>query len=1199
MFNKVLIANRGAIACRIQRTLRELAVGNVAVYADADSASLHVQHADIAVLLGEGPATHTYLAVDKILRAARQSGAEAIHPGYGFLSENAAFAQACEREGFAFIGPTPEQLRLFGLKHTARALAKERGLPLLEGSALLADIDEALSAAQAVGYPVMLKSTAGGGGIGMRVCHGEAELRDAYDSVRRLGQNNFGDAGVFVEKYIARARHLEVQLFGDGCGDVLALGVRDCSVQRRNQKVLEETPAPHLPEGMEAELCAAAIRLAQAVNYRSAGTVEFVYDNDAQRFYFLEVNTRLQVEHGVTEQVWGVDLVRWMVQLAAGDLPPLATLARTLQPRGHAIQARLYAEDPGRDFQPCPGLLTAVAFPSTPDNALRIDTWIESGCEIPPYFDPMLAKVIGWGETRDAARATLDGALAQTTLYGVETNRGYLRQILADAPFASGNPWTRCLEGLAYQATTVEVLSAGTQTSVQDYPGRLGYWAVGIPPSGPMDDRALRLGNQLLGNATDAAALEVTMTGPALRFNCDAVAVVTGAALPVTLDGVEQPMHALLFIPAGATLTLGSIAGAGARSYLCLRGGIQVPDYLGSKSTFTLGQFGGHGGRALRGGDVLHLEALQDRSADARLSPDVLPDLAPVRTLRVIYGPHGAPEYFTPQDIDTFFATDWEVHFNSSRTGVRLIGPKPCWARDSGGEAGLHPSNIHDNPYAIGAVDFTGDMPVILGPDGPSLGGFVCPVTVIEADLWQIGQLKAGDKVRFVPVSVSTARALVQARTTALMQLQPEAIEWQPEPLASPIVLNQGEGAQRLVARLSGDTNLLLEFGEPELDLRLRFRGHVLMQRLQAAQIAGVIDLTPGIRSLQIHYQPERVSLSTLLTQVQQDWQQVLATQDLRVPSRIVYLPISWDDPACQTAIQKYMTTVRKDAPWCPSNLEFIRRINDLPDIDAVYDTVFKASYLVMGLGDVYLGAPVATPLDPRHRLVTTKYNPARTWTAENSVGIGGAYLCVYGMEGPGGYQLIGRTLQMWNRYRQIEAFHGKPWLLRFFDQIRFYPVSSEELAQIRRDFPLGRYPLRIEQHELVLADYQAFLEREHDSIEAFRLQQRAAFNAERERWIAAGLDHSETDDAVAHAPERQALLPGQTAVESPIAGNLWQVLVEAGQRIAAGEVLVVLESMKMEIPVKAPCDGVVRVLDVQPGSPVRAGQCLMVMEKE
>ncbi|GLX13790.1 urea carboxylase [Pseudomonas straminea] len=1210
MFEKLLIANRGAIACRILRTLRELDVKGVAVYSEADVASLHIQQADETFSLGEGPAAQTYLVVDKILAVARQTGAKAIHPGYGFLSENAAFAEACEAAGIAFVGPTPEQLRVFGLKHTARALAKQHGVPMLEGTELLENLDAAMVAGEQVGYPVMLKSTAGGGGIGMRVCRSAAELCDAFEAVKRLGQNNFSDSGVFIEKYIQRARHLEVQVFGDGQGEVIALGVRDCSVQRRNQKVLEETPAPNLPNGMADELCAAAIKLAKAVSYRSAGTVEFVYDSEAERFYFLEVNTRLQVEHGVTEQVWGVDLVRWMIELAAGDLPPLGELAKALKPSGHAIQARLYAEDPGRDFQPSPGLLTAVQFPEADGKALRIDTWVEAGCEIPPYFDPMIAKLITWQPTREQASAALDKALADSVLYGVECNRDYLRQILSDEPFASGSPWTRCLENLAYQTTTFEVLSAGTQTTVQDFPGRIGYWAVGVPPSGPMDSRALRLGNRLLGNKEGAAALEITMSGPLLRFNTDAVIAVTGAEIPLSIDGVSQPMNTALLIEAGSTLSLGTIAGSGARSYLSVRGGIQVPDYLGSKSTFTLGQFGGHGGRALRAGDVLHIPALADRQAGNHLPVELYPAMPAVREIRVIYGPHGAPEYFTPAYIDTFFATAWEVHFNSSRTGVRLIGPKPEWVRESGGEAGLHPSNIHDNPYAIGAVDFTGDMPVILGPDGPSLGGFVCPVTIIEADLWQLGQLKAGDKVRFVAVDIATARELAQdnggrgraalrfSRDAGDTHIADKSAPTKASELQSPIVLDIGQDDTCLVARLSGDTHLLLEIGQPELDLVLRFRGHALMQALEAKRLNGVIDLTPGIRSLQVHYQPETLALKTLLDIVAGEWDAVCAARDLKVPSRIVHLPLSWDDPACQLAIDKYMTTVRKDAPWCPSNLEFIRRINDLENLDEVYRTVFDASYLVMGLGDVYLGAPVATPLDPRHRLVTTKYNPARTWTAENSVGIGGAYMCVYGMEGPGGYQFVGRTLQMWNRYRAVEAFGGKPWLLRFFDQIRFYPVSADELLRIRRDFPLGRFELRIEESELALADYQQFLADEADGIAAFRDQQRTAFAAERQRWIDSGQAHFESDEGVVEVTEDAPLEAGQCSVDSHIAGNLWQVQVEAGAAVEAGDVLVILESMKMEIPLTAPVAGIVREVRVQPGAAVRAGQRVAVIEQ-
>jgi urea carboxylase len=312
-----------------------------------------------------------------------------------------------------------------------------------------------------------------------------------------------------------------------------------------------------------------------------------------------------------------------------------------------------------------------------------------------------------------------------------------------------------------------------------------------------------------------------------------------------------------------------------------------------------------------------------------------------------------------------------------------------------------------------------------------------------------------------------------------------------------------------------------------------------------------------------------------------------------------VHLPLSWDDPSTRLAIDKYMQSVRADAPWCPSNIEFIRRINGLDSVEEVRRIVFEASYLVLGLGDVYLGAPVATPLDPRHRLVTTKYNPARTWTPENAVGIGGSYLCVYGMEGPGGYQFVGRTLQMWNRYRRTPEFaEGRPWLLRFFDQIRFYPVSARELESIRADFPLGRHRLQIEETTFRLRAYEAFLEAEAESITAFRERQRRAFGEERERWAAMGLRTYEVaGEAIEEAGEEEPLPAGAVGIDSPVAGSVWQVLVRPGERVEAGRPLVVVESMKMEIAVEAHAAGTVAQVLCQVGTQVSPGRRLLVLE--
>jgi urea carboxylase len=1212
-FDTVLIANRGAIACRIIRTLRKLGMRSVAVYSEADADSAHVGMADVAICIGPAAAAESYLRSDKILAAAKATGAGAIHPGYGFLSENAEFAAECEREGIAFIGPTPEQMIAFGLKHTARELAEKSGVPLLPGSALLDGAEHARREAARIGYPVMLKSTAGGGGIGMRLLWNEGELAEAYASVDRLARANFKNAGIYLEKYVEHARHVEVQLFGDGQGEVLALGERDCSVQRRNQKVIEETPAPGLSDAQRKSLHDTAVRLGKALNYRSAGTVEFVLDAQTGEFYFLEVNTRLQVEHGVTEQVSGVDLVEWMVRLAHGSLPPLKSLTPGLS--GASIQVRLYAEDPAKNFQPSSGVLTEVIFP---DDA-RVETWVARGNEVPPYYDPMIAKLIVTADTREAAVAKMADALARTRLSGIETNLDYLRAIVAGDVFGAGLQTTRYLNTFAYAPHAIEVIESGVQTTVQDWPGRTGYWDIGVPPSGPMDPYALRLANKLVGNPQGTAGLECTLTGPRLRFHCDTVIALCGAPMAVTLDDEPIALWQSHAVKAGSILDIGPVDGGGARTYLAVQGGLDVPDYLGSKSTFTLGQFGGHAGRTLRVGDMLHIAPVPatpdfsiHKPVGEPLSSGLVPQFAHHWDIGVLYGPHGAPDFFTDEDIDMFFGTAWEVHYNSSRTGVRLIGPKPQWARHDGGEAGLHPSNIHDNAYAIGAIDFTGDMPVILGPDGPSLGGFVCPATIVAAERWKMGQLRPGDTVHFRRLSPTQASALEKQQDHAIATLTAPAtalVMAEQNDTTTPAIRSSTPATEDdlgVVYRQAGDKYLLVEYGPLVLDLNLRFRVHALMNTVQAMRDAGalpgIIDLTPGIRSLQIHYDSRRIPCEKLIETLQRAQRDMPAIEDMVVPTRTVWLPLSWDDAATRLAIEKYMQSVRPDAPWCPSNIEFIRRINGLDSIEDVKRIVFDASYLVMGLGDVYLGAPVATPVDPRHRLVTTKYNPARTWTPENAVGIGGAYMCVYGMEGPGGYQFVGRTLQMWNRWRDasngaLEFEPGKPWLLRFFDQIRFFPVSEEELVQIRRDFPAGRYRLKIEEGEFSLRDYNAFLEKNADSISTFKNTQQASFDAERERWREAGQAEyvGETDVAIAD-PDKVELPPGGKLVQTRVPGNVWKIEVTEGQQVAEGDTLMIVESMKMEFPVRAASAGTVFKIFAREGSPVSAGQDVMIL---
>ena len=1174
MFRKVLVANRGEIAVRIIRTLHRLGIASVAVYSDADRFTRPVREAGEAVRLGPAAAAESYLDVEAVIAACRATGAEAVHPGYGFLSENVGFAERLAQAGIAFIGPRPEHLRVFGLKHTAREVAVASGVPLLPGTGILHDVEVAAAEAARIGFPVMLKSSAGGGGIGMQLCGDEAELRERFAAVQRTAQASFGDARVFLERFVPDARHVEVQIFGDGRGRVVTLGERDCSLQRRNQKVLEETPAPDLPDAVRTRLNAAAVALGQHIRYASAGTVEFIYDPARRDVFFLEVNTRLQVEHPVTEAVLGIDLVAWMIRQAAGEdvigeVPP--------RPSGAAIEVRIYAENPAANFRPSAGLLTAVSFPP----GVRVDGWVETGTEVTSFYDPMLAKLIVHAPDRAAAIAELRRALAGTVVAGIATNLDYLRAIAASDLLAEARVTTRALAAFAPPAATLDVLAAGPQSSLQELPGRLGLWHVGVPPSGPMDAASFRRANRLVGNAAETAALEMTISGATLRFNRASRVALSGAAMALSLDGEPRPHGVAFPVGAGQTLAIGSIVGAGQRAYLAVRGGFDVPPVFGSRATFALGGFGGHGTGALKVGDVLPLAADAAGAEPSDPGPEVV--LTRSWQVGVVYGPHGAPDFFAEADIDDLFAASYEVHFNSARTGIRLIGPTPRWARTDGGEAGLHPSNLHDNAYAVGALDFTGDMPIILGPDGPSLGGFVCPVVLARDEQWKMGQMRPGDTVRFVPVARPADPVAGPAGSRAGTAQ------------GSPVLGRRDDGPVPVVYRRQGDDNLLVEYGPMVLDIVVRLRVHLLAEAVAAVGLDGVIDITPGIRSLQIHYDGRRLTRDRLLGRLAELERDLPDPAGVSVPSRIVHLPLCWNDPDAVLAMRKYQELVRPDAPWCPDNIEFIRRINGLPDRDAVRRIVFDASYLVLGLGDVYLGAPVATPVDPRHRLVTTKYNPARTWTPENAVGIGGAYLCVYGMEGPGGYQLFGRTIQVWNSWRRPPAFAaGTPWLLRCFDQIRFFPVSHAELTEARAAFPHGAYPIRIEETRFDCAAYTAQLAAEATGIAAFKARQQAAFEAERRWWKEAGLDSFQAESHVDALADD--LPPGCSAVLTSVPGQVWKFVVAVGDRVGAGDPVAIVESMKMEMAVTAPVAGEVRELRAAPGRGVRAGDTIAVL---
>jgi len=757
-------------------------------------------------------------------------------------------------------------------------------------------------------------------------------------------------------------------------------------------------------------------------------------------------------------------------------------------------------------------------------------------------------------------------------------------------------------------ARSIEVIAPGTQSTVQDLSGRRGLWGVGVPPSGAFDDYSCALANVAVGNDPAAAAIEAVLAGPRLRFHDRALIAVTGACQSARLAG--KPLRS--GVPAtalpGNVLDFGPCGPDGLRGYLAVRGGFDVPRVLGSRATFLLGRFGGPDGRALAAGDVLMLGREENCGAPADCAP-LVPTMTGAWRLRVIPGPHGAPDYFSDDALVDLFAADWSVDHRSDRTGIRLAGPAVRFARADGGEAGLHPCNIHDSAYPVGGMMVSGDTPVIVGPDGPSLGGFVVPAAVIRADLWKLGQLRPGDQVRLEPVTpqvaaralaerrveledVRQAMALREADVLAARQppslcppetdrvsgrlpcpseadstdgpspcpsesdgavassLRPSEVDGavgpslcpsqtdgavasslrpsqtdsaigplpgppqtdtatvvatheRPEPL---LLIPATDTRPELCVRFSGDHHLLVEAGPPRLDLTVRARIHLLARELNRSRPPGVTESVEGVRSLLLALDPAALSPTALAQQIGRAWLALPDPAGIELDVREVTLPICFDDPDAHEAMRRYQRGVRPDAPWCPDNVEFIRRVNGLTSRAEVFELVRAASYLVIGLGDVYLGAPVAVPLDPAHRLVTTKYDPPRTWTPENAVGIGGAYLCVYGMEGPGGYQLVGRTVPVWRKPPPgDDAGRPDPWLLRTFDVLRFEPVDHDELMRQRAQIADGSRELTMRRTTLDLGTLPGPDAPMSDEAARFTERRVGAFAEERQRWAERG----------------------------------------------------------------------------------------------
>ncbi|KAJ4328313.1 hypothetical protein N0V84_001184 [Fusarium piperis] len=1197
--SRVLVANRGEIAVRIIESLHKMGLEAVAIYSDTDAEATHVSKADVALGLEGTSVSETYLNIPQILELAKSASVDAVIPGYGFLSENAEFATAVEEAGMIWVGPTPQQISDLGLKHRARAIAAEAGVPNVPGcDSLLTSLEEALEEGQRIGFPLMLKSTAGGGGIGLSHCKDVESLVTTFESVRRQATANFGNDGVFLERFVQRARHVEVQILGDGTGKVIAAGERDCSLQRRHQKVVEESPADMVSVEVREKMKAAAVRLASSVKYRNVGTVKFIYDIDTEEFFFLEVNTRLQVEHPVTESVTGLDLVECMLNIADGKAAQL--FETTPEISGASIEVRLYAESPLQNFRPCAGRITKLEFPSS----LRVDTWVKVGTEVTTSYDPLVAKLISSGADRKEALENLADGLAATCIEGVQTNLEYLRQIVASSMFESCQYTTKSLDSFQFMASSLEVLDPGALTTVQDYPGRTGYWSIGVPPSGPMDSYSFRLANRLVGNSPEAAGCECTLQGPSLKFHGDAVVAVTGGVAPVTIDGEPVPENQAISIRAGQILSIGLVE-HGQRMYLGIQGGIQVPVVMGSRATFELGKLGGFSGRKLQQRDILVIDPRPSKENPNGLlqlaSPVPIPRHPKAHwTIRVIPGPHGAPEYFTPESVKSLYLGEWKVHHNSNRLGVRLTGPQPEWARETGGEAGLHPSNIHDAPYSVGSVSFTGDEAVVLACDGPSLGGFVVFCVVASADMWKMGHVRPGDTIRFDPITVEAALKLEKQLEDAIESLSPLPVEEQSstdevsltKELANiPTVVGTIEqGGQKIVVRPAGDRAFMLEFGAAVgFDLRQSFGIFAFCQQHEKEPIPGVEELTPGVFSLHITYAkgiPQSTMMARLVEHVGS------YTVPLQVPSRTVHLPIAFDDSVSRAAVERYTATIRGEAPWLPSNVKFLEKLNGIDQIDK---TICAAEFLVLGLGDVFMGSPCGIPLDPRHRLFGTKYNPSRSFTPRGAVGIGGQYMCIYATDSPGGYQLVGRTVDIWDSglVASIEKQSSKPWLFRQFDRISFFPVSETVLDGQSKD-----KLIRVDDGVLDLTEYEAWLEENKEDMAATAARQEEAIaNAPFIDELVRPYQSSSNTHGHMSGFLSDLSVEGER-VKAMLPGRCYKVVVKQGEAVEKGDVLLCVESSKMEVEIRSPVGGRCSAVLVEMGDLVDVNDDLVIIEK-
>ncbi|KAK3671644.1 hypothetical protein LTR78_008377 [Recurvomyces mirabilis] len=1113
----------------------------------------------------------------------------------------------------------------FGIKHVARELAEKAGVPIVPGTkGLVESAGDAIKESERIGFPVMLKATGGGGGMGLVVCHNADDVREGFETVRSRGETLFKNPGMFIERYIAEGHHIEVQVFGNGQGQAIHFGERECSIQRRNQKVIEECPSPFVEKHLELreKLGATAVSLAESVKYGSAGTIEYIVDDKTGDFYFLEMNTRLQVEHGITEMVYDVDLVELMLRQADAQLAGRNGLSaeqlkehQPSKPIGAAVEARVYAENPLRDYAPSPGLLQKVEWSELEGS--RIDTWVFTGTQVSPNYDPLLAKVMNHAKTREAAIKGMDLVLSRSSICGPPTNLDFLAGIMQDETFKSGHTLTSFLKSFKFQPSAIDVISAGAYTLIQDLPGRPSV-GKGIPHSGPMDPIALSIANMLVGNDRGKEGLEITLSGPELRFVGPAVVALTGAPMEFKLDGEDVPMWTRKHIKAGQRLKIGKTIDGGCRSYLAVYGGFPaVADYFGSKSTSPLVAIGGYQGRALAPGDLLAIQ--KDLPKNLGGHPSLPEELRPKYVehwdIMCMPGPH-QEGYLDDEDVEMLYSSEFKVSHNASRSGIRLVPPHaPKWARPDGGEGGSHPSNVIEYGYPLGTLNWTGDDPCIFPVDCPNFGGFVSSTTVIKADWWKLGQIKAGNTMRYIRVSLDEALELrknTEAYLTTVQRgiesggfndVKPLDASFKPSGEIGQAVIweKQAQGNEPQVRyRQGGDDHLLVEYGNEQFDLNHRCRVTALEKALHGRDAPSwlkthLINTVGCCTSLLILYDGSRLPRDQLVAHLQGLEGSLGDLSKIKVPCRRFKLPLSFESKEQTEATQRYMETQRPQAPYLPDNLEFVAR-NNAFSADQLKRNMLEGTLMAVVVG-FFCGNTVSLPVDPRQRMSCPKTNPSRVYTPEGTFGWGGSCASIYPVDSPGGYMMLGRTVPCFDYLGYKAGFSiEKPWLFQDFDLLTFYQCTEEELNKQLGLFRAGKFEFKWEDVEFDMAEHNELLQATAEEVKDLRHRQADVQNelitAEKEslqKWREDKeknkLDIGTIDSLLAD--------PAITTIDAPVDANVWKILIEEGATVKTKQDIVILEAMKLEIKVQAPDDmkeGKIEKLLVQAGETTKAG---------